>query len=152
MASSPLYNLVIELPGRPPRHYLLSAASIRIGRVEGNSIVAEEATVSSRHCELRRSGIGYEIVDLDSTNGTKVNGESLGGEPRELHDGDSLQLGLVVRAQFVRIREIRDRVKEPVPLDGSVTRRLERLPNPERPAINPVAAAVAKAARAKSAG
>ncbi len=141
MTPKALHLLVVELPGCPPRHYLLNAATIRLGRVEGNSIVVEEETVSSRHCELRRRGIGYEILDSGSTNGTRVNGETVGTEPRELHEGDSILLGLAAKARFLRIREIRDRPEaSPAPV-ATITRKLERS------AINPVAAAVAKAAR-----
>lgn len=141
MTPKALHLLVVELPGCPPRHYLLNAATIRLGRVEGNAIVVEEETVSSRHCELRRKGIGYEIVDPGSTNGTRVNGETIGTEPRELHEGDSILLGLSAKARFLRIREIRDRPEaSPAPV-ATITRKLEK------PAINPVAAAVAKAVR-----
>lgn len=142
MSSKPLHNLVVELPGSPPRHYLLSAATIRLGRVEGNAIVVEEDAVSARHCELRRTAAGgYEVLDLGSTNGTRLNGEALSGEARELHDGDNLLLGVAAKARYVRVHEIRDRVEPGPTTAGSVTMRLER------PEINPVAAAVAKAAR-----
>ncbi len=141
MTPKALHLLVVELPGCPPRHYLLNASIIRLGRVEGNAIVVEEATVSSRHCELRRRGIGYEILDSASTNGTRVNGESIGAEPYELHEGDSILLGLSAKARFLRVREIRDRPESsPAPV-STATRRLER------PEINPVAAAMAKAAK-----
>lgn len=146
MTSKPLHCLVIELPGTPPRHFLLNAATIRLGRVDGNAIVVEEDAVSARHCELRRSGTGYQIVDLGSTNGTRVNGEALGKEPRDLHDGDVLLLGIAARARFVRVHEIRDKA-EPATGSGTATRRLDTQELPPRPAINPVAAAVAKAAR-----
>jgi len=150
MSPKPLHSLVIELPGSPPRHYLLSAPSIRLGRVEGNAIVVEEEAVSARHCELRRTASGaYEIHDLGSTNGTRLNGESIGSDPRELHDGDLLLLGLAAKARFVRVIEIRDKVEPTDPAPGSMTKRLVRQA-PTGPTINPVAAAVAKAARAKA--
>lgn len=145
MSSPPLYNLVVELPGSPPRYFQLSAATIRLGRVEGNAIVVEEEAVSARHCELRRTASGgYEVRDTESTNGTRLNGESLGPEPRELGDGDTLHLGDTAKVRFVRVNEIRDKVVDAPTKAGSTTMRLER------PAINPVAAAVAKAARAKA--
>ncbi len=149
MNSKPLHCLVIELPGSPPRYFLLNAASIRLGRIEGNAIVVEEDAVSARHCELRRVGPGYQVVDLGSTNGTRLNGEALGGEPRDLHDGDVLLLGVVARARFVRVREVRDKTEAP-PAASSATRRLDPLELPPQPSINPVAAAVAKATRSKA--
>ncbi len=147
MSAKLLHSLVVELPGCPPRHYLLNAASIRLGRVQGNAVVVEEDAVSAKHCELRRTASGsYEVADLGSTNGTRLNGEALGQEARELHDGDLLLLGLVAKARFVRVHEIRDRAEGPT-VAGSVTRRLEKPEASPRPAINPVAAAMAKAAR-----
>jgi hypothetical protein len=118
MSSKPLHNLVIELPGSPPRYFQLSASVIRIGRVEGNAIVVEEDAVSARHCELRRTASGgYEVLDLGSTNGTRLNGEAISGEARELHDGDNLLFGVAAKARFVRVHEIRDRV-DPAPSCG----------------------------------
>ena len=147
MSSKPLHHRATELPGSPPRYFQLSASVIRIGRVEGNAIVVEEDAVSARHCELRRTASGgYEVLDLGSTNGTRLNGEAISGEARELHDGDNLLFGVAAKARFVRVHEIRDRVDPAPSAAGSVTMRLER------PAINPVAAAVAKAAKASARG
>jgi len=148
--SKALFNLVVELPGAPVRYYLLGAGIIRFGRGDKNGIIIEEDTVSSRHGELRRKEGGYEIIDLGSTNGTRLNGEPVGSEPRELHEGDILVFGHTVKARFVRVIEVCDKAaKNPVP-PGSLTRKLERNTSPARPAINPVAAAVAKAARANA--
>ncbi|NLT69156.1 MAG: FHA domain-containing protein [Verrucomicrobiaceae bacterium] len=145
MSSRLLHNLVVELPDCPPRYYQLNSATIRLGRVEGNAIVVTEDAVSARHCELRRTAAGgYEVRDLESTNGTRLNGETLGPDPRALRDGDTLLLGGTARVRFVRVHEIHDRVPAAPAKAGSVTMRLER------PAINPVAAAVAKAARANA--
>ncbi|HBP19605.1 MAG TPA: hypothetical protein DEA08_17675 [Planctomycetes bacterium] len=66
-----------------------------IGRTKENALVLSGAGVSRRHCELRRSGSGYELVDVGSTRGTSVNGEALTPhEPRSLSDGDLLQVGV----------------------------------------------------------
>jgi pSer/pThr/pTyr-binding forkhead associated (FHA) protein len=147
--SKPIFNLVVESPGSAPRHYQLSARAITIGRGERNAIIIGEDAVSSRHGELRQRESGYDYVDLGSTNGSRLNGEVLGQEPRELHDGDILLLGLTAKARFVRVIEIRDKVEATAPAAGSMTKKLVRQ-SPTGPAINPVAAAVAKAARAKA--
>ena len=147
--SKPIFNLVVESPGSAPRHYQLSARTITIGRGERNAIIVGEDAVSSRHGELRQRENGYDFVDLGSTNGSRLNGEVLGSEPRELHDGDVLVLGLTAKARFVRVIEIRDKVEATAPAPGSMTKKLVRQ-TPTGPAINPVAAAVAKAARAKA--
>ena len=146
--SSPIYNLVVEAPGTSPRYYQLGAKVIGIGREDRNVVIIEVDAVSSRHCELRRKETTFEIVDLGSTNGTRLNGESVGSSPRELRDGDTLLLGLSVKARFIRVVEISDRVeRQPIP-PGSLTRKLEREDlSSELMEINPVAAAVAKASR-----
>lgn len=150
MSPKPIYNLVVEIPGMPARHYLLGAAKIRLGRVEGNAVVVAEDAVSAAHCELRRTPAGgYALADLGSTNGTRLNGEPVGQEAIELRDGDVLVLGIAAKARYVRVHELRDRAAEPAP-DGSATRRLEVPEMPPRPAINPVAAAMAKAAKARA--
>ncbi len=53
----------------------LPAKAMRIGRIADNDLVLPDLEVSRHHAELRRSPSGaYEIIDLDSHNGTYVNG------------------------------------------------------------------------------
>lgn len=49
----------------------------RIGRATDNDIVVEDLLVSRYHAELRSTAAGYELVDIDSRNGTFVNGQSV---------------------------------------------------------------------------
>lgn len=142
-----MYNLMVELPGESAKHYFLNADLVRIGRDDGNSIIVGEDTISGHHCELRRRGVGFEVADVGSTNGTRLNGEPLGAEAKALHDGDRLALGPTVKARFVRVAEIRMPPKDTAPDSGATTRKLEKPKLPKRPSINPVAAAVAKASR-----
>lgn len=138
--------LAVELPGIALRHYLLFASSITVGRTEGNSILIEEESVSSRHCELRRNASGgYEIRDLGSTNGTRINGGPLDTDFHELYDGDQITLGPNAKIRFIRAFEIseRPRSKPTKEETGAATLRMDT------PSINPVAAAMAKAAKAK---
>ena len=92
--------LIVEIPGESARHYLLSASKITIGRTAKNGIVLEVDTVSGSHLEMKRKGSGYEVVDLGSTNGTRVNGKEVQKEPRELRDGDVIKVGLDVQARL----------------------------------------------------
>ncbi|HSR82897.1 MAG TPA: FHA domain-containing protein [Streptosporangiaceae bacterium] len=51
---------------------------LRIGRATDNDVVVSDLSVSRHHAELRRtSGGTYEIVDLDSHNGTYLNGQRI---------------------------------------------------------------------------
>jgi ABC-type multidrug transport system ATPase subunit len=51
---------------------------VRIGRAPENDIVVDDVLVSRQHAELRGNpALGYELVDLDSHNGTFVNGKRI---------------------------------------------------------------------------
>jgi pSer/pThr/pTyr-binding forkhead associated (FHA) protein len=47
---------------------------ITIGRGPDNMIVINDPSVSTHHAELQRAGETYRLKDLDSTNGTQING------------------------------------------------------------------------------
>ncbi len=65
-------------PGAPGGTFALTAPIVRIGRDPTSNIVVEDLLVSRRHAELRRGEGGrYDIVDLDSHNGTFVNGHRI---------------------------------------------------------------------------
>ena len=64
---------------------------LRIGRGPDNDIVVSDLSVSRHHAELRRTATGYQIVDLDSHNGTFVNGQQVGSAP--LTEGDIVGIG-----------------------------------------------------------
>jgi EAL domain-containing protein (putative c-di-GMP-specific phosphodiesterase class I) len=63
--------------------------SVIIGREQGD-IVLGDPNCSSRHAELRFDGRGLEVRDLESTNGTFVNGQKLSGQ-RLLQENDLVQ-------------------------------------------------------------
>lgn len=65
---------------------------IRIGRGPQNDVViADTAKVSVRHCEIRREGSFFRVYDLNSTNGTYVNGERV--TEATLESSCSIRLG-----------------------------------------------------------
>src|SRR5438093_6699784 len=64
---------------------------IRLGRKPDNHVIYSENVVSGYHAEIRRRGDEYSLVDLESTNGTFVNGKRV--EKALLGDGDRIELG-----------------------------------------------------------
>jgi Protein of unknown function (DUF3662)/FHA domain len=64
---------------------------VTIGRLPECDVVLGDPNVSRRHSEIRRRGNGFVVVDLGSTNGTKVNGA--GVKERQLVDGDEITVG-----------------------------------------------------------
>lgn len=65
--------------------------AISIGRLPECDVVLADPNVSRRHAEVRRSDGGFVVVDLGSTNGTRVNGAR--ADQRELRDGDEITVG-----------------------------------------------------------
>ncbi|HEY0369578.1 MAG TPA: FHA domain-containing protein [Chthoniobacterales bacterium] len=77
--------------------YELSAEVISIGRAAENTIQIDDASVSSRHAQLHLVGETFHLQDLDSTNGTRVNGKAVTSVA--LRAGDQIRFGKV-DAQF----------------------------------------------------
>jgi membrane-bound lytic murein transglycosylase D len=65
---------------------------IRLGRKADNDVSLSDNVVSSYHAEIRRKGSGYIVVDLESTNGTFVNGERVDGK-QPLRSRDKIEVG-----------------------------------------------------------
>ncbi len=70
----------------------LAGDALEVGRDEEIAIRLDEPLVSRRHARLERRGEAWVVVDLGSTNFTRVNGERVRRE-RELAHGDELTLG-----------------------------------------------------------
>ncbi len=79
----------------PERTFRVLPGSVRtIGRAAGADFIVDAALVSRVHCRLTALGDGHlEVRDLDSTNGTFVNGSRV--EVTRLVTGDKLQVGRV---------------------------------------------------------
>ena len=69
----------------------LGNGTITIGRAAETEIRLSDTSVSRRHAEVRATGDGWTVVDLGSTNGTKVNGTVV--TERKLRDGDVISTG-----------------------------------------------------------
>jgi len=63
-----------------------------IGRSRDCDVVVSDPNVSRRHAEVRREEEGWAVVDLDSTNGVKVNGRRVEHAP--LRPGDRIRIGV----------------------------------------------------------
>ena len=74
--------------------FRLPEGSVRtIGRSPGAEFMLDAALVSRLHCRLSASGDGLQVQDLDSTNGTFVNGKRI--TAAQLQPGDRLGVGRV---------------------------------------------------------
>jgi transcriptional regulator with GAF, ATPase, and Fis domain len=69
----------------------LSEGEVTIGREASNGIAIVDPSVSRKHCELSAQDGRFRVRDLDSRNGTLVNGAAI--EQRDLQHGDEIAAG-----------------------------------------------------------
>ena len=88
--------------GFPEKTYRVLPGGVRtIGRAVGADFILDAALVSRVHCRVTATPDGgLEICDLESTNGTFVNGKRV--ETARLTPGDRLQVG---RVELVALRD-----------------------------------------------
>lgn len=65
---------------------------VKVGRGPENDVTLEDKQLSRIHCCFYTQGSTTYVADLDSTNGTRVNGETVLIR-RPLLDGDVIQVG-----------------------------------------------------------
>ena len=86
-------KLVLLSAGMTGRTHDLKAEKTTVGRVEDNTFQIAEPSVSSHHCEVLLRGNDVVIKDLNSTNGTFINGEKITESP--IKPGQILRLGQI---------------------------------------------------------
>jgi pSer/pThr/pTyr-binding forkhead associated (FHA) protein len=84
-------KLILTQQGGPEQEYELGKASITLGRAMTNDIILSDARASRSHARLECGPSGCKIIDLGSSNGTRVNG--LRVDQVELKPGDTINLG-----------------------------------------------------------
>src|SRR5918994_6391496 len=83
------------------------ATPVTVGREEGNTIQLNDERVSRFHLKIQEDQEKVVLTDLESTNGTKVNGEDI--QLRILRYGDMIAVGRSVLL-FGSREEIADRM------------------------------------------
>lgn len=99
MQDSPM--LIIESGQLAGQRWLVDSDSVVIGREVGLAdLLLPERQVSRRHAKIERTPSGFMLSDLDSKNGTFLNGKEV-KEASPLQDGDEIQIALCVKIAFV---------------------------------------------------
>ncbi len=98
MGASATARLVVLSSNFAGREFELDKAAMIIGRTEENDICVNHRSISRHHAKIVRENGRYAIVDLQSSNGVRVNGEEYGKV--ELRRADVVDLGHV-RLRFV---------------------------------------------------
>ena len=85
--------LVLDFEGLDVLTHELIGDAVTIGRAPSNDIVIDHPTVSAQHARLTKSPSGYRIKDLESTNGTQINGVSI--SDAQLKNGAEIRFGYI---------------------------------------------------------
>ncbi|MDQ6603745.1 MAG: DUF3662 domain-containing protein [Chloroflexota bacterium] len=83
--------LAVQQGALAGRTFPLRFADITIGRALDNDVVLESNDISRRHVRIEPAGTLLRLIDLGSTNGTRVNGRRV--QEHLLRDGDLVELG-----------------------------------------------------------
>jgi pSer/pThr/pTyr-binding forkhead associated (FHA) protein len=86
-------KLVVLTEGLTALSHELKGERTTVGRVDDNAFKIAEASVSSHHAEILVQGSEVVVKDLNSTNGTFINGEKITEAP--LKPGQILRLGQI---------------------------------------------------------
>ena len=89
-------RLVVLSEGYTGRAYELKVECTSVGRLEDNAFQIPDPSVSSHHCEVILKGTEVIVRDLNSTNGSFIDGEQITEAP--------LQLGQIVRLGQIDVR------------------------------------------------
>jgi pSer/pThr/pTyr-binding forkhead associated (FHA) protein len=117
-------RLVVVSSNFAGQEFVLDKAAIVIGRTDENDVVINHRSISRHHAKIvKENGAHFHIVDLQSANGVRVNGEEYGKV--ELRKGDHIDLGHV-RLRFVAAGEdfLFDRDAQVVDVGGGKKSRL----------------------------
>ena len=81
-------------PDTTPLTFRLSSGSVKtLGRATRADFIVDRALVSRFHCRLTAGDEQLEVLDLESTNGTFVNGRRV--ERAKIASGDRLRIGRI---------------------------------------------------------
>ena len=94
-------SLVVEKGECDTSIILLEKTPHVLGKLPHADTGFESAYVSRRHAEVIEEEGRYKVRDLDSKNGTSVNGKKIGAQGQTLHQGDSVELA---EGQVIQLR------------------------------------------------
>jgi pSer/pThr/pTyr-binding forkhead associated (FHA) protein len=84
-------KLILLNPNGPEQEFELAKTNVSLGRATTNDITLDDVRVSRSHARLDYGAQGVTLVDLGSSNGTRVNGTRI--ERATLVPGDKISLG-----------------------------------------------------------
>ncbi len=89
------FRLIMRRGPQPNQQFELNRDTLTIGRDITNDVVINDPEVSRHHARLTRTGGGFMMEDLRSTNGTFINRQRI-SSPTQMNSGDIVGLGETV--------------------------------------------------------
>jgi serine phosphatase RsbU (regulator of sigma subunit) len=106
-------EITIESADGTRQRFHLWKERVTVGRARSCDVFLPDQWLSRQHAEIRRKSGDYFVADLESKNGTLLNGERV-GEERRLRHGDVISLG-EHQLTFSTVDEPEREVEEPEP-------------------------------------
>jgi|AntRauTorckE6833_2_1112554.scaffolds.fasta_scaffold04846_3 pSer/pThr/pTyr-binding forkhead associated (FHA) protein len=122
----PRVTITIPEKTAQPYRFKLDREVVTLGRNDENDIVIESGSVSGKHAEMRRVPGGYELIDLGSTNGTKLNDERQ--QKIVLSNDISVSLGDVDFGFMLNEEELQVLAEEQAPVQAETAPTKPQLP------------------------
>ena len=90
--------------------FYLNKEEVSAGKLPSNDIEISDNTVSRKHCKFVKVGDKYKIIDLNSTNGTFVNGVKV--KEKIINDGDNITIGRTILKVSIFEDEVESRIND----------------------------------------
>ena len=133
----PRVTITVPEKNAQPYRFQLDREVVTLGRGSENDIAIDSGSVSNVHAEMRRIKGGYELADVGSTNGIKLNDERLPVVP--LHSGMTVHIGDVSFGFFLSEEELAEITKENSPKLPEINDEQELPPRSKKSPLPPPA-------------
>lgn len=95
-----MFAVIISEKGGAERRETFDKPELKVGRVQGNDLVLPKGNVSKHHAKLLFKDGRFIVSDLNSTNGTYVNGRKI-AQATIVREGDKVYVGdFVIRLEL----------------------------------------------------
>lgn len=101
MSNQEVAMLLVQEGNSPKTQWPLAKSPVIIGRETDSDIQINDRQVSRRHAQITRTIQGYTLRDLNSKNGTFLNGEPVSQKPRLMRNGDEIGIALCAKLTFI---------------------------------------------------
>ena len=88
-----MLKIELAFKGKILKQIETDKSEITIGRGNNNDIQIDNLGVSNAHAKIIKYPDAYTVIDLNSTNGTRINGGARITQPTPLYPGQALMLG-----------------------------------------------------------